>query len=346
MKSHMPDYYRRDLVLDTVAHKDVGRVPHMILCQPAAARRLRERYGVSDLYEVLRNSIEWIADPSADYLADPDMLQNGEYTDLWGIRWHGVGETRGQVSAPRLREPTLKDYRFPRRFSPGSIEKMQAQATRSRGRYRVAKLGALWEQATFLRGMEDLLVDLILHPTFVHELLDGIAEVLLNNLAAYGAVLDVECIWLSDDYGAQAGLIMSPRHWREFIRPRVQQICDAVHAAGYHFVLHSDGAISDVIPDIVNMGADILHPVQPECIDVARAKREFGRDITLWGGYGTQGTLVFGTPAQVRQEVNDLCDLMGAGGGFILSPGISFQAETPVENMVAFVDIAIERERG
>jgi len=318
----------------------------MILCQPAVGRALAEYYSVNDVKTVLGNAIEWITDPSADYLVNSSLLQNGEYTDAWGIGWHGVGETRGQVKSPPLREPTLQGYHFPEQFPPETLERMKAQAERSRGLYRVAKLGALWEQATFLRGMEELLADLILHPNFVQELLEGILDMLLNNLEVYRSELDVECIWLSDDYGAQSGLLMSPTLWREFIGPRLRCISDAVHAAGYHFVLHSDGAISDVIPDIVDIGVDLLHPVQAECIDVGWVKREFGRDLTLWGCYGTQGTLAFGTPSQIRHQVNTLCDLLGAGGGFILSPGISIQRETPIENVVAFIDITMEREWG
>lgn len=334
------DYTRRDLVLDAIAHRETGRVPHYIACQPPAAAKLRQHFGVDDLDPILRNDIAWIADPSAEYLANPDLLASGEYTDVWDIRWHGVGDTRGQVKTPALRGPSLDGYRFPETWTPAAIAHMRDEAEANAGRYRVAKLGALWEQATFLRGMVGLLSDLILNPSFVHQLLDGILDVLLRNLALYRAELDVECIWLSDDYGAQAGLLMSPAHWWTFIGGRVQILCDAVHAAGMHFALHSDGAISDIIPDVVDMGVDILHPLQPECIDVAWAKREFGRDITLWGGYGTQGTLVFGTPRQVAVEVGELCRLMSAGGGFILSPGISLQGETPAENMAAFLDAA------
>lgn len=336
----MPNYGKRDLVLDAIAHKNTTHIPHMILCQPAAERKLLEYYSTKSLDEILLNDIVWIADPSADYLRESSLLRDGEYIDLWGVQWHGVGETRGQVKEPALREATLEGYRFPERFSPDDIARMQDVATQNKGLYRVAKLGAMWEQATFLRGMTDLLTDMVLHPMFVHALLDGILEVLLNNLEIYKRELEVECLWLSDDYGAQDRLLMSPVQWREFISPRLQRICEAVHSAGFHFVLHSDGNTSSVISDIVNIGMDILHPVQPECIDVTWAKREFGQDLTLWGAYGTQGTLAFGTPTQVEGEVEDLCRTLGAGGGFILSPGLAFQAETPIENMVSFIAAA------
>ena len=340
------EHAKRDLVLDTLAHRETWRIPHTIQCQPAVGRALAEHYGVEDIRTALGNAVEWIADPAADYSIGPDLLHDGEYTDAWGVVWHGVGETRGQVKSPPLREPTLQGYHFPQQFPTRTLERMKAQAESGQGLYRVAKLGALWEQATFLRGMEELLTDLVLHPSFAHDLLDGIVEVLLRYLQVYRRELDVDCIWLSDDYGTQLTLMMSPRLWREFIGPRLRRVSDAVHAAGYRFLLHSDGAIGEVIPDIVEIGVDILNPVQPECIDVSWAKREFGRDLTLYGCYGSQGTLVRGTPSQVRQEVNAVCDLQGVSGGFILAPGISILRGTPIENAVAFIDIAAERERG
>jgi len=335
---------KRDLVLDAIAHKDTGRIPHMIQYHATMGRRLAEYYRTDGLTSVLGDAVEWIGDRlSASQLEATGQLHDGEYTDDWGVRWFGVGDTRGQVKRAPLREPTLAGYHFPERIAEYNLSQMREQAGSSATRYRIAKLGALWEEATFVRGMAELLVDLLLHPAFVHDLLDGILASLLRNLQVYQRELEVDCIWLSDDYGCQNSLLMSPRLWRTFIKPRVRTLCDAVHAAGYRFALHSDGAVADVIPDMVELGVDLLHPVQSECVDARRVKREFGRDITLFGGYGSQGTLVFGLPAQIRQEVNAVCDELGAGGGFILSPGLGFQNETPLENAVAFIEVAQAR---
>jgi len=340
----MPD--KRQLVLDAVEHNATGRIPYMILFQPDIGRRLAEHYGVQSMDAVIDNAVEWISNAlSPAKLAEMGLLVDGEYTDEWGIRWHGVGETRGQVKASPVREPSLAGYRFPG-ASPEVISQMQAQAEKSAHRYRLAKLGALWEQATFVRGMGELLMDLILHPRFVHELLDGILESLLANVDLFAAELELDCMWLSDDYGSQAGLLMSPEQWREFIRPRLQRLADAVHSTGCHFALHSDGAIGPVISDTIDAGVDLLHPVQEECVDVLSVKREYGESLTLWGGYGTQGTMAFGTPDEIRREVDGLCDALGAGGGFVLSPGLSIQNEVPLENAVAFIEVAIEREQG
>ena len=300
---------------------------------------------MNDIAEVVDNAIEWIGNTlSAARMEELGILQGGEYVDEWGIRWHGVGPTRGQVKVSPLTEPSVKGYRFPSRLSSEVLRTMAVQAETCRHRYRIVKLGALWEQATFLRGMEELLVDLMLHPRFVHELLDGILDVLLANVGLCTAEMDVDGMWLSDDYGSQSGLLMSPDLWRTFVRPRVQRLCDAVHSSGHHFVLHSDGAIGPVVPDIAEIGVDILHPVQSECVDAAWVKRDYGKSLTLWGGYGTQGTMAFGSPDRIRREVHEVCDLLGQGGGFILTPGLAIQNEVPVENAAAFVEVARERE--
>ena len=341
-----PQQTKRDLVLDAIAHRDTGRIPYSMLFEPAIGQALALHYGVASMDQVIDNAVEWIGNTlPAARATELGLLENGHYLDEWGVRWRGVGETRGQVEAPPLAEASLTGYRFPEQIPSEIVVNMKARAAAGAHRYRIAKLGALWEQATFMRGMTELLMDLIEHPDFVHDLLDGILEVLLANVKLYRAELPLDCMWLSDDYGSQSGLLMSPQLWRQFIRPRVERLCAAVHDVGCHFVLHSDGAIGEVIPDIVDMGVDILHPVQSECVDVLAVKRDYGESITLWGGYGTQGTLVFGTPAQVRREVNDACDALGAGGGFILTPGLSMiQGGVPVENAAAFIAVAQERE--
>jgi len=338
----------RERALDAIAHRDTGRVPYAILFQAGIGQRLADHYGVDGIGEVVDNSVEWIGNAlPTTRLAELGRLEAGEYTDEWKVRWKGVGDTRGQVKTSPLTGPTLDGYSFPKQRSPEIIGIMKSQVEPSAHRYRCAKLGALWEQATFLRGMEELLVDLIHFPGFVHELLDGILEVLLAEVELYDRELDLDGLWLSDDYGSQSGLLMSPQQWRTFIEPRVRQLCAAVSDRGYHFVMHSDGAIGAVIPDLVDLGVDLLHPVQIECVDAAWVKREYGSDLTIWGGYGSQGSLVFGTPEQVRQEVQEQCDLLGAGGGFILCPGLSIQNEVPIENAVAFIETARERqERG
>ena len=133
------EHAKRDLVLDAIAHKETWRIPHRIECQPALGRALAERYGVEDVRTVLGNAVEWITDASVDYLSDPNMLCGGEYTDPWGVGWHGVGESRGQVKSPPLREPTIQGYHFPEQFPARTLERMKRQIGDSQGLYHLSR---------------------------------------------------------------------------------------------------------------------------------------------------------------------------------------------------------------
>jgi uroporphyrinogen decarboxylase len=117
-------------------------------------------------------------------------------------------------------------------------------------------------------------------------------------------------------------------------------IFTAAKAADKKVFLHSCGNVRAIVPDLVELGLDILHPIQPEAMDAGELKREFGRELTLCGGLPTQDLLVNGSPQAVRDEVHRLKHELGAGGGYILEPGITIQADVPLENIVAIVEAA------
>jgi len=126
------------------------------------------------------------------------------------------------------------------------------------------------------------------------------------------------------------------------IRPGEQKEYDLVHAYGKDVWVHSCGHIEPLIPHLVEMGLDVLNPVQPEAMDIARLKRDFGDRLTFWGALSTQQTLPFGTPDRVRSEARRVRDLMSRGGGYIFSPAQSVQGDVPIENIVALVEVARE----
>ena len=133
---------------------------------------------------------------------------------------------------------------------------------------------------------------------------------------------------------------MSPGAWRRFIKPHLSEIYALAKANGRYVLHHSDGCITSIIGDMIDMGCDILHPVQPEAMDILALKREFGRHITLFGGMRTQDMLVWGRPQEVRAEMRMLKRELGKGGGYIASNGITIQGDVPLENMVAMIEEA------
>jgi uroporphyrinogen decarboxylase len=145
-----------------------------------------------------------------------------------------------------------------------------------------------------------------------------------------------------DDYGTQKGLIMSPACWREFIKPRLGAMCRRVKTAGKFVFLHSCGNVRGLLPDLIECGVDVLNPFQPEVMDLADVKREFGDRLTFYGGISTQRTLPLGTPEQTREEVRRLSSVIGRGGGYIVAPAHAIPADARPENVAAMIESVSE----
>jgi uroporphyrinogen decarboxylase len=210
--------------------------------------------------------------------------------------------------------------------------------------------GTVFWPAYKLRGMEAILMDLVANPDFAGALLDIVTE-MMAGLAARLASYDIDILWLADDFGTQRALMMRPTVWRTWFKERLRTVITAAKNArrpstgsGRELLVafHSDGKIDEIIPDLIEIGVDVLNPVQPEVMDPAAIKREFGRDLAFWGGLGTQTTLPFGSPDEVRRTVRDLIATVGAGGGFLIAPTHVVEPEVPWENIIAFVEAVEE----
>lgn len=225
-----------------------------------------------------------------------------------------MGNTRGQAKKHPLKNPSLKDYIFPEPCPHETLERIRRGIETYSDLYVLVKLGDLFERAHFLRGMPELFVDMYRNPSFVDELFHEITEYNLSVVDKL-ASLNIDGLWLSDDYGSQTGLPISPSHWRRFIKPYLQAIIQRVHEKGFHFFLHSGGAIADLIPEIIGMGTDVIHPLQSECVDVAGIKRRYCDKFTIFGGSGAQSTVYLKTPETIERYTREICNLLGKGGG-------------------------------
>ncbi len=237
-------------------------------------------------------------------------------------------------------QPDLAGYRFPDPAAEYRFRHLAAWTAANAEHYTFLWVGDLWERATFMRGMEAILLDLALHPAFVEQLLRGLADYILHTMEILLARFAFDGIALSDDYGTQRGMLMSPACWRRFIKPLVAEIYALARRHGRTVLHHSCGNILPIVGDLIDVGLDVLHPIQPEAMDILDLKRRFGANLTLCGGVRTQDLLPHGTPQQVRDEVRRLKDLLGSGGGYILEPGITLQADVPLPNLLALVEEA------
>jgi uroporphyrinogen decarboxylase len=225
------------------------------------------------------------------------------------------------------------DPRDPRRWAglPGYI-----QAHRDRFRY-VSVSFSLFERAWSLRGMPELMMDMIESPGFVDELFDAITE---YDLAIVDEAVkhDVDAVLFGDDWGHQTGLLFGARHWRRFIKPRLARLYGAVKRAGKAVMIHSCGRVQELFPELIELGLDVFNPFQPEAMDPYEMKRQFGDRLTFFGGMSIQKLLPFGTPREVRDEALRMADQVGRGGGLILAPSHDMPGDIPAENVAAFVE--------
>ncbi|MFQ5808917.1 MAG: uroporphyrinogen decarboxylase family protein [Armatimonadota bacterium] len=328
---------RTKLAID---HQETDIVPYMIDFTPPPRALLAEHYGTEDVEGAIGNHITLLGPPSGKPLySHPDRFGD-EVTDDFGVVWHTSQYDRGLVKEPALKEPSLEGYRFPDPRRPERYAKVPGLVEKNRDNFIGGVCGDFFERASFMRGQDEFLADLLLHPGFVEELLDGLLECMLGTAETL-AELPIDSVFISDDYGHQDRLAMRPEVWRRFIKPRLGKLFGWAKDRGLHTMLHSCGCIEEIIPDLIDIGLDILHPIQPETMDIFALKREYGADITFCGGISTQRLMPAGTPrSEVRAEVLETKRRMAAGGGYILAPAITLQRDTPLENLLALIEAA------
>jgi uroporphyrinogen decarboxylase len=197
-----------------------------------------------------------------------------------------------------------------------------------------------------LRGMEQAYMDLVLNPDLVHYCLDRLFDFCYQNtLHIYEAIPGkVNISYVAEDFGSQESLLISPRLIREFFVPRMKRMIDLAHQAGAYVFFHSDGAIREIILDMIGAGIDVLNPIQWRCkgMDREGLKRDFGAEVIFHGGVDNQQTLAFGSVEEVREEVMFNVRVLGEGGGYILASCHNIQAVSPPENVVAMYETGYE----
>ena len=323
----------RERVLTALAHKQPDVTPWQIDLTIDAQAQTAAYLGDPDFVSKIGNHLAGCED---GYFSE---VSPGFWQDQFGIVWNRtIDKDIGNVETYLLPEPILAHYRFPvpnlarnaetyRRIIAGNVDK-----------FRFAGVGfSMFERAWTLRGMENLLSDMILNPQFVDELLDTILE---YNLKVIDHLLqfDFDCVRFGDDWGEQRGVIMGPKLWRRFIKPRVAAMYTRAKQAGKFVMQHSCGAIQELFPDLIDMGLDIFNTFQPEVMDVAFCKREYGRHLTFYGGISTQQVLPRVGPSELKRVILDMIALVGKDGGYIVAPTHGIPRDVSPENIVAFIE--------
>ena len=199
----------------------------------------------------------------------------------------------------------------------------------------------LFAAGQLLRGYEQFLMDLMVGKPLAHCLLEHLTQTFLERFDRFHqAVGDcVQIINVNDDLGMETSLLLSPATYREMIKPYHARLYQHIKkTSGAYLFLHTDGSVYEVIPDLIEVGVDILNPVQFTCkhMELSRLKREFGRDLVFWGGGAdTQRVLPFGRPEQVQAHVRECLSVLAPGGGFVFNQVHNLQPDVPPENIMA-----------
>jgi uroporphyrinogen decarboxylase len=203
--------------------------------------------------------------------------------------------------------------------------------------------GTLFERSWHMRGMDNLFVDFYDRPEFAAALLDKMTALRSFQAARY-AEAGVDILHIGDDIGMQDRLILSVPLWRRWFKPRLAQVIQAARRVKPDLIVeyHSDGYIEPFIPDLIELGIDVLNPVQPECMDPAAIKRRFGDRLAFSGTVGTQTTMPFSSVDEVRRVVAERIRTVGEGGGLVIAPTHLLEPDVPWENIVAFFEAAEE----
>ncbi|MGC8777143.1 MAG: uroporphyrinogen decarboxylase family protein [Candidatus Caldatribacteriaceae bacterium] len=226
-----------------------------------------------------------------------------------------------------------------------SLERVRrkAQSIREKGYLPAAYCGSIYEWCHWLRGMEDFMVDLVAIPENAHALIEKVAT-FTHEFAEAHARCGVELLCFYDDYGMQDRLQVPPHIWRQFFKPWWAKVIASLRRdfPDCLFFLHSCGRIEEILPDLVEVGFDVVHPLQPECHDVDDVVERYRGQITFWGTVSAQQTLPIGSPKDVAEEVRRRMDLAMSAGNLLPSPSNTIGPEVPVENVMVFTEVCRE----
>jgi uroporphyrinogen decarboxylase len=352
---------RRERVLRAIQHEETDFVPWNFHAIPMVYEKLRKHYGLEDSTEVadfvgnhvVKIGSDFNYNPWADEIQDVRLTPSGGvvhtnldevgalHTDEFGCVWDRTSGMPHPVAYPLAEDHRLFDtYAFPDPRREGRFDQARALADRWRGKaFIFGKLGmALFERAWSIRGMTELLMDMVIRPEFVEDLLDHILHEWNLPIVDQQLEIGVDGFYFADDWGSKTGMIFSPAMWRRFIKPRLHVLYQRCHDAGVYVGQHSDGRIQPIFPDLVEIGLDIFNPLEPSAMDPLEMKRRFGDQVTFYGGVDVERTLPFGTPEEVRAEVRERAATLGQGGGYILQTSHHILWDTPLENVIAYVE--------
>lgn len=341
----------KDRVRTVLAHEKPDRFPLQVSFTPEFRRRLGQT-----LAQGCDMKDPWALDIhiGSDLLLDTVGWMTGynregpRYVDEWGVGWksvaydtpYGTGRYTEVESHPLADDSAVSSYRAPdpqREHLYASMGSLLEQHGKDHWIVGVTKT-TIFECAWGLRGLEQLLVDFILDPDLAEAVLDIPLHYHLE-VAKRLVGMGVDMIWIGDDVGSQNGMMISPETWRKFLKPRMAAFISELRKVQKDIVVayHSDGVIDPIISELIEIGIDVLNPIQPNCMDPGKLKKLYGDRLCFWGGVDQQSVLPFASPDEVYAETKKMISILGERGGYIVGPTHNVQLDVPPENFWAMV---------
>lgn len=279
------------------------------------------------------------------------LTEAAEWTDEWGTPWHhaagGVGATPAANVITDWNQ--LDDYltqRIPDPCESGRLDGALPMVTRHGGARYMAGMThlLLFERLHALRGMENTFTDFYTDPESLDRLLGVLTDYAVEIIRGWARWENVDAFFLTDDWGTQRSLMISPELWRKFFAARYRRICDEAHRFGMDVIFHSCGNVLAIVGDLIDAGVDVLDPIQPDAMDLKALAREFGGKVAFSGGISDQ-RLGRWTPAQVKDEIRGTIDLIGTAfdNAYLVAPSNMLTPEIPLANLVAMFEACHER---
>jgi len=327
----------KEIVKAAVEHRETGKVPYCIDFDKDGfnlyAEPLMKRYGSPRINKLLEKGI------ITQYEAVSLAIGNHVFSlrmPWW--EWY-------QLPEEYLTSHEPPDY-LPKTIGTGSyedsLEKIKAVKEYAECYILIRYYGSHSEKAMLARGSENFYADTAASFDYCKRLLDYIISkniVMLDNIIH---IPEIDGIMIGGDWGTQKASIFNPEVWRKLVLPGEKIEYDLIKSGGKHVWIHSCGNIAALIPMLVDIGLEVLNPVQPECMDIYKLKREYGNNLSFWGGISTQRTLPSGSVDEVIAETRHVITEMSRGGGYITAPSQHIQTDVSFENVCAIIDTAKE----
>lgn len=346
----------RENFFTAMSHQEPERIPFYLRLCEELEREFEEKHQMKDYLAYYECPIIPVKlNPTRKMLDFTPYFQGlkYDYYNEWGVGFcigSGTYHFRKFVSPMQTFEKPEQVWEFPLPdiLEPYRWEGVQEkiEALKKADKITMNTSGCnidIFEPAWYLRGMENLLADMLVNEEIAEACLERMCRVKCQ-MARKCAEVGFDVVVFGDDVATQRGMMMSRDLWRKWIKPRLYRAIRSVKDVNPNILCyyHSDGDIRDIIEDLIEIGVDILNPIQPECMDPVEVNEKYGDKISLWGTIGTQTTMPFATPEQVKQKVKEIREKIGKGGGLILSPTHVLEPEVPWENIEAFIEACKE----